>query len=125
MDDDDALRQRPKHKKHKYEREHKRDKSNKRRHHDSDSEDEEQEKEPWHGMHFELVDNVNGYGSNAPDSRTLSGVAKAKGRRSRINAAAQSVDMSDFARLVSYLHETFPIDSELVIVLHVQVRASS
>ena len=117
--DDEELRHRRK--KHKHNRSDKHHhKREKRRDHDSDSEGEEQlptlQAEPWHGMQFELIDRISGYGTAAPDSLTLRGLAPV--------SAPGATDMSDFVRLVSYLRTTFELHAEIPVVLCVSVRGS-
>jgi hypothetical protein len=118
--DDDNVRHRNKKSKHKDERKHKH-KSDKRRHRDSDSDDEQQpplppqvQVQPWHCMQFELIDGVNRYGADGPDSRILRG----------LGLGDATEDMRNFTRLVSHLREAFMIHPELTIVLRVTVRAS-
>ena len=119
--DNDALRHR--HKKHKKKHDRKHDHNHGKRHRDSDSEGEEQpapplpvQVEPWHGMQFNLIDCISDYGVAAPDSCTLRGLARA--------SAPNNFDMSDFARLLGYVRDTFDLDPEMPLVLVVSVRAS-
>ena len=94
---DDLVRRRSK-KKHKHERKHKSDKRGRDDHNSDASEDEEQpplppqvHAEPWHCMQFALIDGINGYGEDTPDSRVLRGLAP--------SSAPGVVDMSNYTHL--------------------------
>lgn len=73
--------------------------------------------EPWRAMEFELIDCINGYGNDQPDSRPLRGEA----RPTTSSCVGRVVDMTDFARLEVYLRESFEVDPEISIVLRVPV----
>ena len=119
--DDDSLRHRQKKHKHKRARKHE-GKHEKRRHHASDSESGAEDQppppqiqvEPWHGMQFALIDGLGDYGTEAPGSRVIRGLAPA--------IAPNSFDMSDFVRLMGYVRNTFDLDPELSIELVASVR---